>query len=176
MSPCQFGKKSIADHPSKLLFPEGSTNLNLSERKAVMMTANDEMIKKCVEYGQETAAPSPQDDHIQAYACNVTSSGLLIKLNDATREGDGNKILSCWKYFLLHFKLANRTNYLEKHSFFYHRMLPSSPRMAAQLIWNRTISTHGHPGKNIPCDLHLEPKKQSRDEPSWAQISLTRQL
>ena len=31
-----------------------------------------------------------------------------------------------------------------------------SPRIALQLKWSRTINTHGKPGKNIPCDLHME--------------------
>ena len=31
-----------------------------------------------------------------------------------------------------------------------------SPRMALQLKWNRTVNTHGRPGKNIPCDLYME--------------------
>ena len=36
----------------------------------------------------------------------------------------------------------------------YHFTL--SPRYAQQLIWSRTINTHGLPGRNIPCDLHME--------------------
>ena len=31
-----------------------------------------------------------------------------------------------------------------------------TPRMAAQLIWNRTVNTRGGFGKNISCDLHME--------------------
>ncbi len=29
-------------------------------------------------------------------------------------------------------------------------------RQAQELIWNRCISTHNAPGRNIPCDLHQE--------------------
>ncbi len=25
-----------------------------------------------------------------------------------------------------------------------------------QLTWNRTVNIHGRPGKNVPCDLHME--------------------
>ena len=31
-----------------------------------------------------------------------------------------------------------------------------SPRMAAQLKWNRTVNIHGRPGKNVSSDLHME--------------------
>ena len=29
-------------------------------------------------------------------------------------------------------------------------------RLAGQLAWSGTVNTHGRPGKNIPCDLHME--------------------
>ncbi len=28
--------------------------------------------------------------------------------------------------------------------------------MALQLKWNRTVNTHGRPGKNVSCDIHME--------------------
>ena len=31
-----------------------------------------------------------------------------------------------------------------------------SERKRAQLMWGRCINTQGYPGKNIPCDLHME--------------------
>ena len=39
-----------------------------------------------------------------------------------------------------------------------------SPRMAMQLIWNRTINTHGYEGKNISADLQMEHlNRQAKD-------------
>ena len=29
-------------------------------------------------------------------------------------------------------------------------------RMRMQLLWNRTVNVHGCPGKNMPCNLHME--------------------
>ena len=59
--------------------------------------------------------------------------------------------------FLPIFKATNRTNYsieafilLAQHDFIF------TPRMKQQLMWERTVNVHGHPGKNIPCDLFLE--------------------
>ena len=79
-----------------------------------------------------------------------------MEFMDATREGDGERIIRCWRYLLLLFKLDKRTNYsveafnlLAQYEFFF------TPRMKAQLMWSRTVNMHGRAGKNISCDLHL---------------------
>ena len=95
---------------------------------------------------------------MHAYACNLVSSGLLyMEFVDAIREGDGHRIIRCWRYFLLHFKIERRINYsIEAFTLLSQYQFLLSPRMAMQLTWNRTINIHGHPGKNVSCDLHLE--------------------
>ena len=58
---------------------------------------------------------------------------------------------------LLVFKAGNRTNYSIEALFLlaqYHLFL--SPRLAQQLIWSRFVNTQSWPGRNIPCDLHME--------------------
>ena len=51
-------------------------------------------------------------DHVKEYACDVLSLGLLyLEFIDAIREGDGERIIRCWKYILLLFKDSGRTNY-----------------------------------------------------------------
>ena len=50
-------------------------------------------------------------DHVYEYACEVMQLGLLFEFKDAIREGDGHRIIRCWRYFLLIFKHTNRTNY-----------------------------------------------------------------
>ncbi len=46
------------------------------------------------------------------YAREVLSLGvLLMEFNNAIREGDGLRILRCWRFFLPLFKAADRTNY-----------------------------------------------------------------
>jgi len=55
------------------------------------------------------------------------SLGLfLMEFTDAIREGDGERILRCWKFFMLIFRAANRKNYaikafkmLAQHNFFF---------------------------------------------------------
>ena len=41
-------------------------------------------------------------------ACYAT---MLVQLIDASNEGDGERVLRCWKLFLPHFYAARRTKY-----------------------------------------------------------------
>ena len=76
---------------------------------------------------------------------------------DATREGDGDRIIRDWKFLLPLFKSSGRTNYsVEAFTLLVQNYYLFSPRKATQLAWSRTVNTHGRPGKNISCDLHLE--------------------
>ena len=63
-----------------------------------------------------------------------------MELADGIREGDWQRILRCWHFFLPLFKANNRTNYsieaftlLAQHDFIY------SERLKQQLIYERTI-------------------------------------
>ena len=58
---------------------------------------------------------------------------------------------------MLLFKAAGRKNYaIEALTLLaqYHLILP--PQLAEQLKWSRFVNTHGLPGHNISCDLHIE--------------------
>jgi L1 cell adhesion molecule like protein len=80
-----------------------------------------------------------------------------MEFDDAIREGDGSRILCCWRYLLLFFRASRRTNYaIEAFTLLAQEKFVLSPRMALQLKWSRTVNTHGRPGKNIPMDLHME--------------------
>ena len=97
-------------------------------------------------YGRQEDVTNDECDGVLAYACGTLSMGLLfMEFGDAICEGDGNRIIRCWKYFLLHFKVERRSNYsIEALNLLaqYHFLL--SPRMAMQLVWGRTVNTHGH--------------------------------
>lgn len=48
-------------------------------------------------------------DGVFDYASNILGMGLMSRnFYDASREGDGTRILRCWKFFLLHFKADGR--------------------------------------------------------------------
>ena len=82
---------------------------------------------------------------------------LLIEFADSIREGDGERIICCWRVFFPIFKATNQTNYsidafilVAQHDFIF------TPRMKQQLVWEPTVNVHGRLGKNIPCDLYME--------------------
>ena len=82
---------------------------------------------------------------------------FYMEFCDAIREGDGERVLRCWRYLLLIFKTSGRRNYgIEALRMLSQYEFELTPRQAQELIWNRFISTHNAPGKNIPCDLHQE--------------------
>ena len=88
-------------------------------------------------------------DCVQEYARNVLSLGLLyLEFCDAIQEGDGVRILRCWRYLLLIFRAAHHTNYaIEAFTLLAHEKFILSPRMAAELKKSQTVNTHGRPGK-----------------------------
>ena len=60
-----------------------------------------EMVR--IEYIAGTSESTcPSIDSVQEYAKETLSLGLLLlEFNDGIREGDGNRVLRSWKYFLL---------------------------------------------------------------------------
>ena len=106
-------------------------------------------------------SPACQDeitDDRFSYACVRLSLGLLLRnMDDAVKEGDGERILRCWKISMLifrahrHPKYALASLYLQAAT---QAILPA--RAAHRLVWNRTVNNKGGPGKNISLDLRLE--------------------
>lgn len=104
----------------------------------------------------------PQDvdttDRILLHSIEVTTLCLLLEnYHDATREGDGRRIMLIWRFLLLVFKASNRTNYSKEAAILlaqYHFLF--SDRKVEELLYSRFINTHGRKGCNIPCDLHME--------------------
>ena len=97
------------------------------------------------------------------YTREVLSLGLLfLNFKDAVREGDGDRVLLMWKYFMLIFKASGCKNYAaEAFSLLsqYHITLP--PNLAEQLKWSRFVNIHGLKGHNISCDQHMNRQIQS---------------
>ena len=95
-------------------------------------------------------------DGIKGYACEVLTLGLfLMEFIDGVREGDGNRIIRCRKLFLLLFKANNRKNYaIEALNLLIQLNFTLSPRMAAQLKWNRTVISQGRIYR-LTCTLSI---------------------
>jgi len=97
-------------------------------------------------------------DGVSQYASAVLNDGLLLlEFKDAIREGDGPRILRCYKALLLYYRFAKHYNYC-KEAF---RTLATvnalaTPRVAQQITWSRVVNVNGRPGHNIPVDLENE--------------------
>lgn len=97
-------------------------------------------------------------DGIFNYASAVLNDGLLLmELRDAIHEGDGPRIVRCWKFMLLHWKHAGHKKYAyEVIELISSIKAASSPRIVYELMWCRVVNTCGGAGNNIPADLFLE--------------------
>ena len=97
-------------------------------------------------------------DKVFLYALQVLNLVLLWHgFDDAIREGDGDRILTYYKFILNVFKAGRCFNYCKEVVILltqYHCLF--SERQAAQLKWSRCINTKGYRGCNVSCDLHLE--------------------
>ena len=95
------------------------------------------------------------EDGVYTYTSAVLNDGLLLlEFKAAIREGDGLRILRCWKALLLHFHSANHYNYAKEAV----RMIATvnalaTPQVAAQITWSRVVNPTGLQGHNIPVDL-----------------------
>jgi L1 cell adhesion molecule like protein len=164
-----FGMDSLTDTPSTKFFPDGSSELDSLQRRNVLLLAAEQLVEKYVDLAIPEQKPkkkkqkpkkknAPPHDGIYEYAKDTLTLGLLLKeYIDTVRESDGDRIMCVWKFLLPLFRSTGRTNYsLEAFTLLAQYYYLLSPRMATQLAWSRTVNTHGRPGKNISCDLHLE--------------------
>ncbi len=97
-------------------------------------------------------------DGVFDYASALLNDGLLLlEFRDAIREGDGNRILRCWRAMTLYFRYAGHINYLSEAVTMLSLVnATASSRISSQITWGRVVNTRGGAGHNIPVDLHME--------------------
>ena len=150
-----LGMKELNDKPSSSLILERLKSAD--DRKVAMDEICDKVVANfiCTDFNK---APQTSKDQVKQYSLNLLSIGsFYLEFTDAIREGDGDRVLRCWRYLLPIFNRSGRRNYcLEafKMLYQYHYALP--PRQTQQLIWGRFVNIHGTRGRNIPLDLHQE--------------------
>lgn len=109
-------------------------------------------------YPDLLSSEKKQDDAYN-YNCSVLNHGLLfMNFLDATAEGDGPRLMICWKFFLLHFRVEKSTYKYALEALYLQFQVQSllSPAQAFNLVHNRTVSNKGGPGRNVSLDLDLE--------------------
>lgn len=152
---------SIDDQPIHDCFQLSEDDLkdqSAEQRYDAIYSVSSEIVKQYVDLSTDESLTTHADDGVLEYSKLLMSCGLLyLEFCDGIKEGDGFRILRCWKYMFLLFKASNRVNYaIEAFNLLaqYHFLL--SQRHAHQLLWSRFINVHGLPGRNIPCDLYME--------------------
>lgn len=149
-----FGMSEITDFPVEEIFP---TLTKEEEKSSIIESAASVIVEEYVKLSYPTCLPK-KPDHIKEYAKDVLTMGLFyMEFQDAIREGDGKRVLICWKFLMLIYRATGHVNYAKEALTLlcqYHYLFPK--RLAEQLIWSRFINTQGQPGTNIPADLHME--------------------
>ena len=82
-------------------------------------------------------------DHLHLRNRGPNSRPIVARINDAIKEGDGEKLFVHWKFLLLVFKCGECCNYSIEAVNLLYQTHASSPRLTAQLKWGRFINTHG---------------------------------
>lgn len=96
-------------------------------------------------------------DTVYNYSKVLCHYGALVtEFRDALAEGDGERVMRCWRLFLPHFKAAGCTKYALEALRLHIQLKTLSPNLAHQVKWHRFVNTRGGLGRNIPCDLHNE--------------------
>ena len=106
------------------------------------------------------ATNSFSDDSIFCYQLSFMDYAMIVyNFYDAVSEGDGMRIIRCWKFMLPHLKndgQRSRKYALEGLYLITQIEAMLSPAEAHSIIWNRFHKRKTSCGGNIPLDLMLE--------------------
>ncbi len=81
---------------------------------------------------------------------------LVTEIWDAWVEGDGNRVILCWKLFMPHFRSSGCTKYALEATRLQIQLQTLSPNFVHQITRHLIVNTRGGHGNNIPCDLYNE--------------------
>ena len=160
-----LGMENLDEEPSAEVFPPGVWMLHREERKDILLSVCGAIVEQYTDIStfkdasdKDESNKRRDEDRVLSYAKEVLTFGLFYKeLVDAVHLGDGVRVLSWWRFMMLIFKSTSRTNYsIEAFVLLAQHKYLLNPRERTQLLYSRFINTHGLPGKNISCDLHME--------------------
>ena len=105
-----------------------------------------------------TATSKAGPDNVFNYSVQLLRLGCFyMEIRDAIKEGDGDRVLRCWRYMIPMFAASGNYKYAcEAANLVLQHSYTLSPRLSTQLLWSRFVNTQGRPGRNIPVDLHME--------------------
>ena len=158
-----FQLKSTSDTPCESVLEDADQvwMKGKEERKAILEELCMQVFDKFISLSFGTKSSNYvhlAGDGVSSYSIQLLRIGCLyMEFADAIREGDGERVIRCWRYFMPVFRAAQCTNYAcESFNLLYQHLYALSPRLSNQLMWSRFVNVHGRPGRNIPVDLHME--------------------
>lgn len=157
--------KSVHELPTNSALPRADEmwTVTADERKECLKQLCERVFDRFVAFSYNAPVTVVSGgDRVFQYSVQLLRLGLFYQeFADAIREGDGDRVLRCWKYMLPIFSASSSRNYaceaanlLIQHSYTLPPRLP--PRLAQQLLWSRFVNVHGRPGRNVPVDMHME--------------------
>ena len=97
-----LGISSVDEWPSHI--PEDVWLLTEDERQVELDLVLSTIIKKFIDVSFNSTARPINNDRISLYAEQVLSIGSLhAEFTDAIREGDGTRVIRCWRYLMSYF-------------------------------------------------------------------------
>ena len=127
--------------------------------KCLLKNVADKVVKQFTIISQSFLGKPVEstDDQVHNYArvlCHFAS--VVCLFIDAWKEGDGERVIRCWKLCMLHLHSERKTKYALEALRLQFQLRTLQPYLVHQLTWGRFVNTHGGKGRNIPCDLHNE--------------------
>lgn len=156
---CELLEISSAEGP--IVVPEGLKKANPIEQCKFVSDIARKVVERLTLIGSAFVDPgttADSKDTCYNYARILCHYGsLVMEFRDAWAEGDGERVMRCWRIFLPHFQAAGRTKYsLAALTVQLQTKAILSPNAAHQVIWHRFVNAQGGRGRNIPCDLYNE--------------------
>ena len=153
--------KSVDELPtnSALLRADEMWTMTADERKECLKQLCERVFDRFVDFSYNSPVTVVSEgDRVFQYSVQLLRLGLFYQeFSDAIREGDGNRVLRCWKYMLPIFSASGSRNYVcEAANLLIQQSYTLPPRLAQQLLWSRFVNVHGQPGHNVPVDMHME--------------------
>jgi len=154
---------SLSDTPSMEFVPQAQGDFTWTqtaeERKTIIEHITNALVDSFIflDYDTSTNTSNINDD-IYSYAINLLTLGsIYLEFRDAIKEGDGLRVLRCYRYMLPMFVSSGRKNYaIETLNLLLQHGFLLSSHLAEELIWGKFINTQRQAGKNIPNELHSE--------------------
>ena len=129
-----FELNSVDDQPAEHIVPGGDMIWTLSsvERRDKLLHLCGQVYDRFVQFAFNSKI-SASTDSVYEYTMLLLHLCLFYaEFADGIREGDGDRVLRCWKYMLPIFSSSGNTNYAcEAANLVVQQMYTLSPRLAA---------------------------------------------